>query len=313
MAESLRLLAPLRIAASRIAGSWIIQVKLQTCFVARSLDYWLLRSRSPWLRSSWSGEWPGAGSAAIGVREPSPRSPFPRTAVADRAARQVEVRVGPAEDAEPPPKQILFGDLHVHTTYSSDAFLFSLPILQGEGAHPPADACDFARYCSGLDFWSINDHAELLTPRQWAETRESIRLCNEVAGDPENPDLVSFLGWEWTQMAATAREPLRPQERHPPRHRRRGSARSADRRRAQQPRRGRQGDAAHRPSPDAPFRVFRSPVPTWTSTATGPRCSRYRTAREGSTSTSYRTTASRPPRRRACSSRSWGSGASGPW
>ena len=25
----------------------------------------------------------------------------------------------------------------------------SLPMLQGEGAHPPADACDFARFCSG--------------------------------------------------------------------------------------------------------------------------------------------------------------------
>ena len=27
-----------------------------------------------------------------------------------------------------------------------------------------------------------------------------IRECNEIAGDPRNPDLVSFLGWEWTQM-----------------------------------------------------------------------------------------------------------------
>jgi hypothetical protein len=76
----------------------------------------------------------------------------------------------------------------------------SVPKMGGSGFHPPADACDFARYCSNLDFWSINDHAEGLTPRRWQETRQSIRECNRVAGDPENPDMVSFLGWEWSQV-----------------------------------------------------------------------------------------------------------------
>jgi hypothetical protein len=100
-------------------------------------------------------------------------------------------------------KQILFGDLHVHTTFSADAFLMSLPLLQGEGAHPPADACDFARYCSGLDFWSINDHAEAISPQHWRETTETIRQCNALAGDPKNPDVVAYIGWEWTQVGLT--------------------------------------------------------------------------------------------------------------
>ena len=118
-----------------------------------------------------------------GTPVPNPR---PRAAVIEHEERQ---------------SQILFGDLHVHTTYSGDAFVFSLPILQGEGAHPPADACDYARHCAQLDFWSINDHAENLTPWQWQQTRDSIRACNALAGDPEDPDLVAFLGWEWTQSA----------------------------------------------------------------------------------------------------------------
>ncbi len=98
------------------------------------------------------------------------------------------------------PKQILFGDLHVHTTFSFDAFQMSLPLAGGDGAHPVADACDFARHCAGLDFWSINDHGITLTPRRWRETIEAIRDCNEVSGDATNPDMVTFLGWEWTQV-----------------------------------------------------------------------------------------------------------------
>jgi len=117
--------------------------------------------------------------------------------VADRTARQAAAaeQIGVGDT-----KQILFGDLHVHTTFSFDAFLMSLPLAGGDGAHPVADACDYARHCAALDFWSINDHDISLTPRRWRETIESVRRCNEISGSESNPDMVSFIGWEWTQV-----------------------------------------------------------------------------------------------------------------
>jgi hypothetical protein len=104
------------------------------------------------------------------------------------------------------PKQILFGDLHVHTTFSFDAFQLSLPMSGGDGAHPVADACDFARHCAALDFWSITDHDLTLTPTMWSETIETIRQCNAVAENAESPDTVAYLGWEWTQVGATPKD-----------------------------------------------------------------------------------------------------------
>ena len=131
-----------------------------------------------------------------GPGEPTPAA-IPKDVLASRARAQQR---SAAALTAAPTQEILFGDLHVHTTFSTDAFLRSLPMMGGDGAHPIGDACDYARFCSALDFWSINDHAEATTSRKWRETREAIRTCNAVAGDPESPDVAAFLGWEWSQV-----------------------------------------------------------------------------------------------------------------
>ena len=129
--------------------------------------------------------------------------PIARSLVDEKmeAVREAALDVGVAR-----PKQILFGDLHVHSTFSFDAFTLSLPMSGGDGAHPVSDACDFARHCASLDFWSINDHAVTLTPRRWSETVDAIRQCNDIAGDESSPDLVTYLGWEWTQVGMTPKD-----------------------------------------------------------------------------------------------------------
>ncbi len=101
---------------------------------------------------------------------------------------------------------ILFGDLHVHTTLSADAFLSSLPLFSGTGVHPLGDACDFARYCSALDFWASTDHAESMTPTRWQMVKDSVRACQKVSGGETSPDLVSFVGYEWTQVGLAPEE-----------------------------------------------------------------------------------------------------------
>lgn len=137
---------------------------------------------------NWFGHTRGAGEI-VGQSRPAELG----------AQRDAAITAAGGEGA----KRILFGDLHVHTTFSTDAFLWSLPIFGGEGVHPLADACDFARYCSQLDFFAATDHAEAITPVRWEETKQSIRQCNARSGDAASPDMVSFVGFEWTQVGRT--------------------------------------------------------------------------------------------------------------
>ncbi len=127
---------------------------------------------------------------------------LPKSVIEARATNQQANTTMPGYSAG---KQILFGDTHVHTTNSADAFMYSLPMMHGaSGAFPPAFACDYARFVSQLDFYFLTDHAESFTRSQWLDGIESVRQCNRTAGDPINPDIVAFIGWEWTQVGTVA-------------------------------------------------------------------------------------------------------------
>ena len=105
-------------------------------------------------------------------------------------------------------KQILFGDMHVHTSMSIDGVATNIMSLTAGDAisNNAGMACDVARFCSSLDFWGLTDHAESYTERNWRDAKASIRQCNAVAGDPSNPDLVAFMGFEWTPFDLSAEQ-----------------------------------------------------------------------------------------------------------
>ncbi len=122
----------------------------------------------------------------------------------DRINRQTDslLKLGINSDS-----QILFGDTHVHTTNSSDAFKFSLPLMHGaQGAFPPGYACDYARFASQLDFYFLTDHSEAYTPERWQDAINSVDMCNEMANNHGYQDVYAFMGYEWTQVGTTSED-----------------------------------------------------------------------------------------------------------
>lgn len=154
---------------------------------------------------TWWGQHEGPGTVTKD-RVPPPMV-LERDRSQHRALRSLANSFASVDAPATPPKKVLFGDLHLHTTFSFDAFITSLPMLGGSGQHLPAHACDYARFVSRLDFWAITDHAEGLTPRHWREIVRSVRACQAAASrEGEPPDLISFLGWEWSQLGPTPQD-----------------------------------------------------------------------------------------------------------
>ncbi len=97
-----------------------------------------------------------------------------------------------------PLENIYWGDLHVHTAYSLDAF--ALGMAPGRWVD---EAGLYALYCSRLDFYAVADHANIITDTNyWKETIRAAQYFNKLG--KENPDengdpsIVVFPGWEWT-------------------------------------------------------------------------------------------------------------------
>ncbi|MGH2396890.1 MAG: DUF3604 domain-containing protein [bacterium] len=96
-----------------------------------------------------------------------------------------------------------FGDLHVHTSYSQDAFDFGTrndPVaayLFARGTTIPLTGGQTATIDRPLDFMAVTDHAESLDSTDWSNIQSAAATAYEPCA------FTSFNGYEWTGGIST--------------------------------------------------------------------------------------------------------------
>ena len=129
----------------------------------------------------------------------------PRGGRSERSAEQRSAAT--ALSVAPPHKQILFGDLQSTPPSRATVPEFAADAARRRRATRSRTPADYARFCSSLDFWSLNDHAEASTPERWRESKEAIRQVQRSRGRcGESRRRFASLGWEWSQVGATPEE-----------------------------------------------------------------------------------------------------------
>ncbi len=94
---------------------------------------------------------------------------------------------------------VYWGDNHTHTRFSLDAWVLMHDLVDFDYDADPYQACEYARYCVGLDFFVSTEHAEYLSDDTWDEVRAQMVRCQGDI-DATEKKFVAYQGFEWTQV-----------------------------------------------------------------------------------------------------------------